>query len=188
MFLSLTTRQCPCGQPYLLIDEELAQILLGEISGVDNETHFALAWFDEYAYREGPYGKADVLLKAKNAGIEALAHAGVLKAEGGRVRLLPPQDVIKGDDVFVRSACAWAQTMHLLSSLVGPDGSDHMAAAMLRALGSNSVEHVKNIAYHCYLVCDRTKRAAEARDFNALVAAWPDIQRLAAERAETPLL
>ena len=171
-----------------LINEELAHILLGEISGVDDETHFALAWFDEFGYLEGPYGKADILLKAKNANMESLVHAGVLKAEAGRVLLLSPKEVVTGEDVALQSVPAWAQTMHILSLLVGTDGSDDKAAAILRVLGPGGVEHIKDVAYHCYLVCDRTKRAAEARDFNALVAAWPELQRLAAESPEATLL
>lgn len=165
-----------------LITEELAQILLGEIGGVDAETHFALSWFDENGYSNGQYGRADVLLRAKNASIEPLVRSGVAASESGRVRLLRPQEIAANATTDLRSYPAWSQAMYVAAALVGEDGSDENAAAILRIIGLSNVEHIKDISYHCYLVCDRSKRSTEARDFNAIVQAWPDLLRLASER------
>lgn len=49
-------------------------------------------------------------------------------------------------------------------------------------IGAANADRVKSVAYHLYLVCDARKRASEARDFNALIVAWPTIERLAADR------
>ncbi|MDE2480825.1 MAG: DUF1156 domain-containing protein [bacterium] len=171
-----------------LINEALGQTLLGEISGVDAETHFALAWFDENGYSVGQYTKADVTLRAKNASIDPLVRSGVALSESGRVQLLAPHEIEVETAAELRTFPAWAQTMHVVAGLVGEDGSDERAATVLREIGSGSVEHIKDIAYHCYLICDRAKRSAEARDFNALVQAWPDLLRLASERGGDTLL
>lgn len=171
-----------------LITEELAQILLGEISGVDAETHFALSWFDEWGYASGSYGRADVTLRAKNASIEPLVRSRVAVSEAGRVRLLAPHEVYVSAARDVGSFPAWAQAIHILAALVGESGSDERAADLVRAIGVGNVEHIKDIAYHCYLVCDRGKRSAEARDFNALVQAWPDLFRLGSELGRDTLL
>lgn len=171
-----------------LITEELAQTLLSEISGVDAETHFALSWFDENGYAAGPYGRADVTLRAKNASIEPLMRSGVALSEAGRVRLLAPQEIEPPASANLRSFPSWAQAMHVVAALVGHNGSDERAAAVLRVLGLGNVEHIKDIAYHCYLVCDRARRSTEARDFNAVVQAWPDLLRLASEHGGDTLL
>jgi putative DNA methylase len=73
-----------------LINQELAQILLGEIADVDPETHFALTWFDGHFYDEAKFGEADVLLKAKNANLAPLRDAGVVRADRGVVQLIRP--------------------------------------------------------------------------------------------------
>jgi len=171
-----------------LFNEELGQILLGEISGVDAETHFALSWFDENGYSVGRYTRADIVLRAKNASIEPLVRSGVAVSADGRVRLLPPQEIAAEASIELRSAPAWSQAIHVVSALVGDDGSDEKAAAILRILGLGNVDHIKDIAYHCYLVCDRAKRSTDARDFNAVVQAWPDLLRLASERVGDMLL
>ena len=171
-----------------LINEALGQILLGEISGVDSETHFALAWFDENGYSDGSYARADVTLRAKNASIDPLVRSGVGVSESGRVRLLSPQEIEVATTADLRTFPAWAQAMHAVAGLVGNDGSDERAAAVLRIIGLGNIEHIKDIAYHCYLISDRARRSTEARDFNALVQAWPDLLRLASERGGDTLL
>ena len=175
-----------------LINQELALILLGEISEVDPETRFALAWFDGHFYDEAKYGEADVLLKAKNANLDLLRDPGVVKAGRGVVQLLKPRDLDSAaslhSDGRMHSFPAWAQLMHVISALTTEDGGTDLAAGMLRTIGSDNAERLKDIAYHCYLACDRAKpkRTAEAQDFNAVVAAWPDLQKRAAEIAADP--
>lgn len=164
-----------------LINEQLGQTLLGEIGDVDAESHFALAWFDELGYSNGRYARADVLLRAKNANIEKLVRSGVAVSESGNVRLLSPQEVTQETRSALRSYPSWSQGIHVIAALIGIDGSEEKAAAALRAIGVDASEHIKDIAYHCYLVCDRARRSTEARDFNALVQAWPDLLRLASE-------
>lgn len=77
--------------------------------------------------------------------------------------------------------------MYLIQALLGEEGGEGPAANVLRVIGVEQAERLKDIAYHCYLVCDRARRSTEAQDFNALVAAWPDIQRRAAEFSTAPL-
>jgi hypothetical protein len=78
--------------------------------------------------------------------------------------------------------------MHAVAGLVGSDGSDERAAAVLRIIGLGNIEHIKDVAYHCYLASNSARRSTEARDFNALVQAWPELLRLASERGGDTLL
>ncbi|MCA9200629.1 MAG: DUF1156 domain-containing protein, partial [Planctomycetales bacterium] len=54
----------------------------------DKDTQFCLHWFDEYGWKEGVFGQADVLARAKATAVGSLAEAGVVKSGGGKVRLL----------------------------------------------------------------------------------------------------
>jgi putative DNA methylase len=40
------------------------------------------------------------------------------------------------------------------------------------------------LCYRLYTICERQKRAEDALRYNALVQSWPEIVRLAGERAE----
>jgi putative DNA methylase len=164
-----------------LINDELGQILLGEIADVDAETQFALAWFDNFAYDAGKYGQADDLLRAKNAKAGALKGTGALELDGGIARLRGPRDIGPVPFAVVATAPAWSQLVALIAALVSEEGGEENAADLLRAIGLNNTDRLKSIAYHCYLLCDQKKRVTEARDFNALITAWPEIERRAAE-------
>lgn len=169
------------------INDELAHILLGEIADVDADTHFALSWFDRYGYDNGKYGDADILLKAKNASLRHLEDAGVVVSERGLVRLLSPTE-LSGDHTRISDRPTWAQCMFAISALISEDGGEARAAEVIRAIGAAEATRLKDIAYHCYLICDRQKRASDARDFNALVSSWPEIERRASEVPEGRLL
>jgi putative DNA methylase len=168
-----------------LINDELGHILLGEIADVDAETQFALAWFDEFAYDSGKYGLADDLLRTKNAKAGALKGTGVLELDGGIARLLNPRLIAAIPLASLASAPAWSQLIALIAALVSEEGGESNAAHVLRAIGFDNADRLKSIAYHCYLRCDQRKRAMEARDFNAIITAWPALERLASE--ELPL-
>ena len=174
------------GAALSIINDELAQVLLGEMSDVDAQTHFALAWFDEFGYGEGAYSRADVALRAKNARIEPLLASGVVLSESGRVRLLSPREVTVSEDISLFPL--WAQAVCLVAALTSDEGSEDKAAELLRSLNAPSAERIRDIAYHCYLVCDKAKRLSDALDFNAVVQAWPDLLRLASENGGDTLL
>lgn len=173
-----------------LINQELAQILLGEIADVDAETHFALAWFDGHFYDEARYGEAEVLLKAKNANLNLLRDAGVVRADRGVIQMVRPSDLdvsgMLSRDGRARDLPGWAQLMYLIASLTSEDGGTDRAAEVLRAIGANGAAQLKGMAYHCYLASDKAKRSAEAQGFNALVTAWPEVEKLAYERPAAP--
>lgn len=168
-----------------LINEELSQIILGDVAEVDSETHFALSWFDRYGYGVGVYGEANDLLRATNANERRLRDCGVFRARDGKVQLLAPERL---DDTSVAPASmpVWAKAVRIMSILVSETGTIEEAAGMLRAAGLHGADQIKSIAYHCYLVSERQKRASEARAFNALASQWADLVELA-RGGEEPL-
>ena len=47
-----------------------------------------MAWFEQFAFNDGPYGDAETLSKAKNTALNALSNAGIVKTAAGKTRLL----------------------------------------------------------------------------------------------------
>ena len=169
-----------------LINDELSQLLLGEIANVDAETHFALSWFDSHAYQPGSYGEAEVLLNAKNANLDILRQSGVIDAGAGVVRLRSPQEIaVPGAamtlDGRLRTAPVWAQLMHVIGQLTSEHGGEESAVELLRTLESDDLAGLKDVAYHCYTACVQLNRSSAALDFNVLVTAWPELQGLLAQ-------
>ena len=58
------------------------------------------------------------------------------------------------------------------------DLGEEAAADLLAKLGGQA-EAGRELAYRLYNICERKKRANEALAYNALVQAWPELQRLA---------
>ena len=81
-------------------------------------------------------------------------------------------DPLTDDDTNI-----WEATQHLVKRL--EEGGEEKAAALLSALGSTA-EIARDLAYRLYSLCERKKWAQEALAYNALVSAWPELTKLAA--------
>src|SRR5207253_3703158 len=78
-----------------LINRTLDEVLAEQEGEYDAETRWAIAWFEEYAMNDGPYGRAETLSKAKNVAIESLVDAGFLEAKSGKERLLKREELTR---------------------------------------------------------------------------------------------
>lgn len=74
----------------MLINRQVDEVLGGET--FDADTNFCLGWFDEVGFGTGAFGNADVLARAKATSVDAVKNAGVLASDGGKVRLLKPDE------------------------------------------------------------------------------------------------
>ena len=76
-----------------LINEVLDEVLEGQEGDLDAESRWAVAWFEEYGFDEGEFGRAEMLTKAKDTSVEGMVEAGILHSAAGRVRLLRPDEL-----------------------------------------------------------------------------------------------
>ncbi len=53
----------------------------------DHDTQFCLHWFEQYGWKEGKFGDADTLARAKGTSVDGVRQAGVLFAYGRRCAL-----------------------------------------------------------------------------------------------------
>jgi putative DNA methylase len=154
-----------------LINQELDAYLAEQEGHIDEDSRFAVAWFEQFGFREGPFGQADVLARAKNTSVDGLAHAGVLESGAGKVRLrrwaeLDPAWDPRAD----RRLTVWEAVHHLVERLnvYGEEG----AAMLLAKMPSELAAQARQLAYRLYSICERKGWAEHARDYNALVISW----------------
>lgn len=164
-----------------LINQALDRVLDDQEQSFDSETRWAIHWFSQFFLDEGPYGTAEQLAVSMDVAVQAMVDSGILRSGGGRVRLLArdelPEDWNPLTDLRTP---VWEATQHLVKRLEAE--GEASAARLLRRLGSVG-DSAQLLAYRLYTVCERT-RPNLAGPFNALVASWPEIQRLAREGLE----
>jgi putative DNA methylase len=165
-----------------LINQTLDEVLAEQEGEFDADTRWALAWFEQYGFEEGPFGTAETLSKAKNTAIAGLVEAGILAARAGKVRLLR-RDELTADwnPASDGRLPVWEVTQRLIRTLEHEGESG--AARLLAKLGGIG-ELARDLAYRLYTTCERKKWAQDALAFNSLVVSWPEISRLAAQKPE----
>ena len=172
----------PVRDALALINQTLDEVLTEQEGDFDADTRWALAWFEQSGFDDGEYGIADTLSKAKNTSVGGLVQAGILASKAGKVRLLKPDEL--PDDwnpVTDPRLTAWEMVHHLIRVL--ESGGESAAAELAAALGA-AAETARELCYRLYTLCERSKRAAEALSYNALVQSWPEIARLAREEQQ----
>ena len=161
-----------------LINQALGEYLTEQEGEFDSDTRFALTWFEEYQFEAGAFGQAETLAKARNVSVEGVVQAGVLYAAAGKVRLLKrpelPDDWSPATDT---RATIWEAAQHLIKRLES-SGGEQGAADLLAHLGSLA-DPARDLAYRLYQICERKGWAEEARAYNGLVIAWPELEKLA---------
>ena len=162
-----------------LINNALDEVLAEQEGEFDADTRWAVAWFDQNGFNEGPYGVAETLSTAKNTSVSGMVEAGILTAKGGKVRLLKKEELLADwDPATDKRLTVWEATHYLIRSL---DSGEAVAATLVKKLGAMA-EVARDLSYRLYTVCERRKWAQEAIGYNALVLSWPDLKRLADEQ------
>lgn len=167
-----------------IINQELDAYYNEQEGELDRESRFCVEIFNQHAFNDMTFGEADVLARAKNTSVQALAEHGVMAAAKGKVRLLTREEI--SDKVDVHEECTWLLTQQLAHAMeVG--GIKACTQIVVDLLGSNA-ENAKALAYRLYTICERKNWAQEGFAYNNLVVAWPDIQTLAAQiQSEKPV-
>ncbi len=164
-----------------VINQVLDETLSEQEAEFDHDTRWALAWFDSYGLKEGPFGQADVLARAKDTSVQSLREDGFVLAKANKVRLLGWEEFnADWDPITDERLTIWEITHYLIRAHQGPKtGSELAAADLLKKVGHAMGETARDLAYRLYSISERMGWAKEALAYNALVVAWPEIARLA---------
>lgn len=166
-----------------LINQALDEVLAEQEGDFDRETRWALAWFDQYGFADGPYGAAETLCTAKNTSVPALVEAGILVAKGGKVRLCAAFELRQDWKPDHDSRPTVWRIVHQLVRSLSADG-EGATGLLVAGLGARA-DAARELAYLLFRVCERKKRAQEALGYNALVQSWSQITHLAQSRDPT---
>ncbi len=162
-----------------LINQTLDEFFAEQEGEFDRDTRWALTWFEQHQYGDGPYGEAETLSTARNTSVKGMEDAGILVARGGKVRLLERDELPQAWQPEADSRIPdWEAAQHLIRTLL--DQGELVAAELLAQLGDQG-QNARDLAYRLYTICDRKGWAAEGVAYNSLVIAWPELTRLAAE-------
>ncbi len=157
------------------INRVLAEVLGDQELDFDAPTRFALTWFEQRGTETGSFGEADALARAKNVAVNGLTETGIVDSRAGKVRLMRREEL--RDDwnpTADGKATAWASVQHMVSCLER-DG-EIAASDLLARLGENGAV-VRDLAYRIFNICEKKGWTDEARAVNALVVAWPELER-----------
>ncbi|GIK15169.1 MAG: hypothetical protein BroJett003_01330 [Planctomycetota bacterium] len=160
-----------------IINQVLDEVLAEQEGDFDPDTRWALAWFEQYGTNEDSFGVAETLSKAKNTAVNGLVEAGIVKARGGKVRLVTRAEL--SDDWSPSTdnrLTAWETTQHLIRTLENKGEAE--AARLLASLGGMG-EIARELAYRLHSISSRKKWPDEERAYNGLVIAWPELSKLA---------
>jgi putative DNA methylase len=165
-----------------LINQALDEAAAEQEGEFDEDTRWAIAWYAEQGMDDGSYGRADDLSRAKNVSVDGLVRAGLVKAGGGKVRLLERDELDPGwDPATDPRLTVWEVTQHLIRRLLN-DG-EASAAELLSKVGGLG-DAARDLAYRLFQIADAKKWSKEAGPYNALAASWLEISRLAAAPPE----
>lgn len=166
-----------------LINEALDEYLTANEGEVDPYTRFAITWYETNGWNTGSYGDAENLSKARNVSVAGVVEAGILHSAAGKVRLLKRAELPDGWDPANDSRLTvWEATQHLIKRL---DKGESEAARLLKQLGPLA-DAARDLAYRLYNTCERRGWAEDARAYNGLVVAWPELEKLAQGMSAAP--
>ncbi len=164
-----------------IINQALTEVLSELEDDFDNDTRWAISWFEQSGFSEGDYGDAELLSKAKVTAVAGLQLGRNCSIEGrqgappvsGRFacRLGPCQRQAPdglGDD---------APPAASLPSREGRRRSHRCPTAKDRQPGRGR----EGTRLPLHNISERKKWSQEAQGYNALVLGWPEIARFARE-------
>jgi putative DNA methylase len=161
------------------LDEHLSQ----DEGAFDADTRFALTFFESFGYSERPYGDAEGLAVARNISVDGVVRAGILRAAAGKAQLLRREQLDEAwDPAQDDRLCVWEATQQLIKQLEtdGEGGASALLLQLKNLSGQGDLAaNCRALAYRLYNHCEKTKQAEEARSYNGLVIAWPELERQA---------
>lgn len=168
-----------------LINRELMEYLDGVQGEFDADTRFAITWFEQNGLNAGEYGTAQSIATARGITVESVKHAGIVESSAGKVRILTREELDPdwnpNED---KHLTIWECLQHLVS-IHGNEGLSDPTAILFQQIGDKA-DAVKDLAYCLYDICaNKRKDAKEATAYNALIADWTELSRLAATVHDT---
>ncbi|MCT1916382.1 DUF1156 domain-containing protein [Kocuria rhizophila] len=173
---SLTVRQA-----LQMINGVLDEVLNEQENDFHPETRWCVKWYAQNGFAPAPYGTAETLASAVNTSVAGLARSGAVKAGGGEVKLLSPNDLPSDyrpdlDNVVT----LWEVTLQTATALTREgEGIETAGTVIARSDGRVDRQAVKDLAFLVFSLAEKRKDSATAQLFNTLATSWPEITAVA---------
>lgn len=154
----------------ILINRAITDYLNPDSGNFDNDTLFCDDWFSQYGWGQGQFGEADTLARAKGTSVDGVRDAGVIESGGGKVRLLKWSEYPTDWDPKTDTRTPVWEACHQMIRVLNQQGEAEAGSLLARM--PERGEHIRQLAYHLYTLCERKKWAEEARAYNELIGSW----------------
>ncbi|MDV6373668.1 DUF1156 domain-containing protein [Deinococcus arenicola] len=167
-----------------LINAALDEFFSEQEGHLDEDTRFAVTWFESHGTEEAAYGDAETLATARGVSVAGVQDAGLIVARAGKVRLRTRDELSQDwSPQTDKRPTAWEAVQHL-ARINAKDGAD--AAGVLMAQLGELADSARQLAYRLYGICERKGWSAEGQVYNALVASWTEAAEAAARVDKQP--
>jgi putative DNA methylase len=161
------------------INEILDQVLNEQEGDYDTATRFAIAWYRHHSYRQGEFGAADSLARARNTSVDAVVRQGVITSAAGKVKLIGPAELSPDYDVTTdHHVGIWEVLHHLIARTESggpPAAGAFLAEVRQRPDDSVDLELVKELAFLLFHIAESSGWTQDALLFNGVATSWPEI-------------
>ncbi|APD87300.1 hypothetical protein BM527_15045 [Alteromonas sp. Mex14] len=166
----------------ILINRAITEFLNPDSGSFDSDTLFCDDWFSQYGWSAGSFGEADTLARAKGTSVDGVRDAGVIESGAGKVRLLKWSEYPTNWDPKTDNRTPVWEACHQMIRVLNQQGEADAGALLARM--PEQGEHIRQLAYHLYTLCERKKWAEEARAYNELIGSWHAIVAASQEAGE----
>lgn len=143
----------------------------------DADTQFCLHWFEQFGWKAGVFGEADVLARAKATSVDGLAFAGVVQSGSGSVQLKKWSEYPSDWDPKTDKRMPVWEILHHFIRIMKKEGESGAGKLLKDVRGKT--EEVRQLAYRLYTLCERQGWAEDARAYNELITSWAGIESAA---------
>ncbi len=143
----------------------------------DADTQFCMQWFEQHGWKEGRFGEADTLARAKGTSVDGVKQSGVVEAAGGVVRLLRWTDYPADWNPTADTRLPIWEVLHQMIRILKRQGEEG-AGTVLAAVAAKT-EATRQLAYRLYTLCERAGWAEDARAYNEIITSWSAIETAA---------
>lgn len=161
------------------INEILDQVLNEQEGDYDGATRFAIAWYRQHGYRQGEFGVADNLARARNTSVDAVRREGIITSAAGKVKLLAPSELLEDYDVLTDDRVGVWEVLHHLTARTEAGGIQaagaFLAEVEARPEGAIDLDLVKELAFLLFHVAEGNSWTQDALAFNNVATSWPEI-------------
>jgi putative DNA methylase len=165
----------PVEHALRLINQALGEVLDEQEGELDQDSRFAVTWWEKHHWADAPFGEADQLARPHGISVDDLIRAGVaVYPKPGFVKVI-------GNGQLNRSwmpesdsrPTAWEAVHHLADRLI--DGGGVAEAGVLMGQLGVLRDQAQGLVYRLHAIAAKKGWTKDQERYNALIGSWSDL-------------